>query len=468
MSISTVHSTTAALLTSRAQSTVHSTTASFIDTDTSSVWTLTPSVGIQLVLNISVTQQLDFSQDADAQNIKAASSVWTLTPSVGITTILNRDITQQFDFSQVADHNVLFLSASNALAFGQDVVTGPNTFNPSVSQQLDFFQAADSNVRFLSALNALVFGQVTSFFLALNISIIQQLDFFQLADSHIRELSASNALAFSQEAVTGPNIFNLALSQPWIIEADGRKTIILSVTSALAFGQSGNRAGVGENQLDFDHLVSFIQSKQTSNQWLFSQLATAVYGIRNLFASNEWLCNGFGSIQVISTVISTVCNPDAEPSGIRINDPNFNSPDNQVSVPLPSQLVLRETIEFFNGVVPTLVIRASEFGNSEVHSKGNLFKRLRGGAPVSNHLVSKPKLRTLLFSVTALKPADRDAIQAFIAGTLGTQIRFTDASSQVFVGVISNPDSIIAEIADIQHEANFELTLADSDTYSGP
>ena len=168
----------------------------------------------------------------------------------------------------------------------------------------------------------------------------------------------------------------------------------------------------------------------------------------------------FGTIWKISPA-SSVCDPNAEASGIRVNDPAFNSPDNQVSVPTPSSLVNRETIEFFTGTVPTLTIRASEFGNSEVHSKGNLFKRLRGGAPTSNHLVSKPRLRTLLFSVTALKPADRDAIQAFIVGTLGTQIRFTDPASQVFVGVISNPDAIIAEVGrGCQHEANFELTLA--------
>jgi len=319
------------------------------------------------------------------------------------------------------------IRVSQALTFGQTVVPGPNTFTRDISQQWDLF------------------------------------DF---ADNHIIILDVVQALTFGQSATTGPNVYDQDITQPWLINHTGRRTFSASVTQALTFGDAANRAGAGSNQLTFAQMLTAIKSTRGENALIFEQIATIQHAIRHLAAGNTLT---FG--QLAQTDDGPTGDCDLHDAGIDLNGAATGDLDDlntEILAPAPAALVIRDTIEFFTllGIpAPTLTIRNPSFGNGESHQKGNLFTRLRGGAPSSRHVTGKPRIRSLNFEVALLKDTDRDAIQVFLNATLGTKIRFTDHSSQVYVGIVTNPDVAISEVHNNQHTASFEMALSNDAAY---
>lgn len=313
-----------------------------------------------------------------------------------------------------------------------------------------------------------LFNQSVGVEATLNLSVTNQLDFFQAANPHVIQLSVTTQFDITQEATTDGSTINLVTTQALLFEQNARRTILESASNTLTFGQDGNRAGVGSGVLVFGQALTLEQVKVASNNLVFGQIVVITQPIKSVTASSIFLCDGFGSIQVISPVVPGVCNPE-EIVDLSVNNVNYNSPDSIISPKSSTDLILRETIEFYSTIGPTTVeLRVPSFGNNESHTKGNLFKRLRGGALSSNHITAKPLLRTFSITVPELKDTDRDAIQSFIALTLGTRVRYTDASSQIYSVIISNPNGVITETAKGRYEATFELELDTVDAYGGP
>ena len=105
----------------------------------------------------------------------------------------------------------------------------------------------------------------------------------------------------------------------------------------------------------------------------------------------------------------------------------------------------------------TLVLRNSEFGNKDTLNFNRINRTTRGGALVVFADSEWPKTQTLAVTLNSLTPAQADDLLTFFDQSLGLEVGLLDHEGRLWRGIITNPDSPIANPGRDDHSASFEF-----------
>jgi len=239
----------------------------------------------------------------------------------------------------------------------------------------------------------------------------------------IFELTVSNAITFDQALVIGKEIV-LALSNHVNFSVSGKRTYEQTVANAIVFAATVDKAVGPTNVLVFGQTLVINVSKGQSNGLAFGQSVVIGKEITRPLTNDIT----FGQSVVLS--VERSC------------DLHTYSPFGGVLPVLT--LGTRSTI-LLQCTGASIELRNPILGNTSDPSVQRAFNKSRGGTVNVYRDDDRPKSTRITLGFTNLTRAEAQALQTFMQDCLGQSVTMTDQDDSVWVGIIVEPQTPIAQ-----------------------
>lgn len=382
----------------------------------------------------SVTQNIEFTQQANLEIIRTASSVIT--------------------FTQEALNGHVFSQATSVLLVNQ------NARNSSIKEafhdvSLNLQHAAKVNIKMVSASNELLLSQ----------AVTGTFPFYGVAESQlttVTEVFDPSTVSFIEVTAGIDHSVGLTLIQgqriqhylQWNQSANGENNradgieVDASDTLSLSDISQKSRVASAEHFLPLSHsLVHYVAQHQPENTIQFSQAAEVTIDTARAVTSALAVTH---AVRFVHEQGHTDCY--YSPFVGSTTDPNAPAPP-------PATLPSDSGENGFKLIAGSdvLQLRSPNLGDIDRLAMDRINRETRGGTLVIFADPIWPKVETLLLTFSGLKRDEAQALLTFMRTYIGQEIRLIDWENRAWKGVITNPQDPIVEDARNSFTASFEF-----------
>lgn len=288
--------------------------------------------------------------------------------------------------------------------------------NVSVVTSITFGQTVvASGVKRVEVTTDITFGQAVARLMEYSRSLETEVDFGGFANTNIKPIDAETEVTFGQTVQRNLE-YNRGVETQVYFNAQGKRTIVASVTTAITFGQQSSRGEAVETQVQFDQTVVTDKSRAAASSIQFAQTVQPNID-RGLAGSTAIVFS-----QLALAWIDDKC-------------------DLQEYMPIgsldPVTQGVRAFITFTKDAF-TIDLRNPEFGNALTPDNRRAVNESRGGTTQLCRRSSWAREVELRMSFLNLTRAEATAFLTFIDNTLGEELTFTDQETQTWLGVLTS------------------------------
>ena len=286
----------------------------------------------------------------------------------------------------------------------------------------------------LAVATGVAFAQVLAVTKTLNVAVATGVVFQDTSTDPTTFESPVTSIVFSQ-IIGAVREINVSVSNLITFANKTQRTYVENVSTGVAFSASGQRGPQNtDNLITFTQQVIADLSKTVSNTVTFDS-SVATTKILNINIANTIMFANFAA-----AINMASCDRSRFAS---------NCLPGVVFTPRSTILLVCD--------VDSIELRNPELGNSETIDPKRALNITRYGKLTLYRNPIWPKKTTLEFDLTAITKAKALELQDFLVNCLGKEITLTDHESRVWLGVITNPDTLISELSD--DDCNYSSSL---------
>ena len=281
--------------------------------------------------------------------------------------------------------------------------------------------------------NAVAFDQALALNLTLNLATSSVVNFGETTEDATKYASSQSLVLFGQ-SLEAIRVFNVEVSNLITFSQRTQRTYEESVANAVGFTSGAARKITSENLLTFTQQVVADLTKIVNNTVTFDS-SVATTKILN--------------IQISNTI--TFANYVAAVNQATCDKTRFSS------LCLPPVTFLQRDSILLQCDVDTIELRNPELGNSETIDPKRALNETRFGKLTLYRNPIWPKKTVLEFDLTAITKAKALELHDFLFNCLGKEVTLTDHESRIWLGVITNPETLIIELS--SDDCNYSSNL---------
>jgi hypothetical protein len=281
--------------------------------------------------------------------------------------------------------------------------------------------------------NLVTFSEIIAARLALNVVSGNTVNFAEATEDATKYADTLTFISFSQ-VVQAVRVLNASVANLITFGQKAQRTYEESVAHTITFASATARKITSENFITFSQQVVADVSKLVGNTVTFDS-SVATTKILNISISN---------LITFSSFVVAANNRTCDKS-------QFAS----LCLP-PVAFTQRDTILMVCDM-DTIELRNPELGNSETIDPKRAMNETRYGKLTMYRNPIWPKKTTLEFDLTAITKLKALELHDFLFNCLGREITLTDHESRIWLGVITNPETLINELSD--DDCNYSSNL---------